>query len=154
MSDYEVKVTIYDENIPAFWLKKIQKLKKEIIKKEWTCGSIDEDKNEITFYERQILDQDIHIFWYSHQTIRIFCGHDIDRENLKLMEKILQRVADIDIGEIGNRSEIRLDFNCSPKTPNEYHQMGKFSAHTDIPRMVKGHKVKINGYKWNDEIEN
>ena len=32
MSDNEVKVTIYDENIPPFWLKKIQKLKKEIVK--------------------------------------------------------------------------------------------------------------------------
>ena len=150
MSDYEVKVTIYDEDIPPFLLKKIQKLKKEILRKEWTCGQIDEKTNEITFYERQILDQDIRIYWYSHQTIRILTGHDIDRGNLKIMERILGRIADIDV----EKDEIELSFNCSKKQDmSEYEKMGKFSDHSDIPRMIKGHKVKINGWKWNDEIE-
>lgn len=155
MSDYEVEVTIHGDNIPPFWLKKIQKLKKECLRKEWTCGSIEEESNEITFYERQILDQNIHIFWYEHFTIRIYTGHDIDRDNLKMFERILGRIADIDRDtKFSNSSdpEIRLSFDCGKKSINEYVEMGKFKNHTDIPRMIKGHKVKINGWKWNDDL--
>lgn len=151
MSDYEVKVTIYDEDIPPFWIKKIQKLKAALLEKPWHVGHIDEKTNMIRYYESQILDQDIHIFWFGHQTIRILTGHDIDRANLKLMERILGRVADIDV----EKGQIELSFNCSKRAnePSEYQKFKHFKNKDDIPRMLDGHKVEIYGWKWNNPVE-
>lgn len=151
MSDYDVTVTIYDEDIPLFWLKKIQKLKSALLEKHWSVGCIEEKDNMIRFYERQVLDQDIRIFWFSHQTIRIRTGHDIDRGNLKIMERVLGRIADIDVGD---KNEIELSFNCSDgaNKPNEYEKFKTFKNKNDIPRMLQGHKVEIYGWKWNTEL--
>ena len=150
MSDYEVKVTIYDEDIPPFWLKKIQKLKAVLLEKPWHVGAIEQDKNIIRYYQSQVLDQDIRIYWYSHQTIRILTGHDIDRGNLKIMERVLGRIAQIDV----EKDEIELSFNCSKgaNEPNEYEKFKSFKDKNYIPRMLDGHKVEIYGYKWNDQI--
>jgi len=152
MSDYDITVTIYDEDIPLFWLKKIQKLKAALLENQWTVGHIEELDNMIRYYEHQVLDQSIRIFWYSHQTIRIRTGHDIDRGNLKIMERILGRIADIDVGD---KNEIELSFDCSDraKEPRTSEKFKMFKSRNDIPRMLDGHKVEIYGWKWNTEID-
>jgi len=152
LTDYDITVTIYDEDIPLYWLKKIQKLKSALLEKHWKVGTIQEKENIIRFHEYQVLDQDIRIFWFVHQTIRIRTGHDIDRDNLKLMEKILGRRADIDISD---KNEIELSFNCSDgaNKPDEYEKFGVFKTKNDIPRRLDGHICEIYGYKWNTEID-
>ncbi len=148
--DYEIEVTIYDENIPPFWIKKIQKLKAALLENYWHVGTIEEKENMIRFHEREVLKQSIHIYWYSHQTIRIITGHDIDRDNLKLMERILGRIADIDI--TSKTGKIQLSFDCSKRYDDPYKKFKVFKNKDDIPRMLDGHKVEIYGWKWNDEI--
>ncbi len=148
-NDYEVKVTIYDENIPSFWLKKIQKLKAVLLEEPWHVGVIDEKENYIRYYQSQVLDHDIHIFWYDHQTIRIITGHEINRGNLKIMEKVLGRIAKIDVTTKG---QIELSFNCSKLRQSEYSKFKVFKSRDDIPRRLDGHNVQIYGWKWNDKI--
>lgn len=149
-NDYDVEVTIYDENIPIFWLKKIQKLKAALLEEHWHVGTIQQKENIIRFHERQVLDHNVHIYWYEHQTIRIVAGHSFNRDNLKLMEKILGRKSDLDLSQKGN---IRASFDCGKTEPNEYEKFKVFKTRFDIPRMLDGYNCEIYGYKWNDEIE-
>lgn len=147
---YEVEVTIYDENIPQKWLKKIQKLKSECMKEVWTCGDINHEENRVKYYEHQILQQDIHIYWYSHHTIRIFTGHEIDRDNLKLFEKILGSRARINV----DKERIELSFDCSKRNTSElldYKDFPIFQSRFDISRKCNNYDVEINGYKWRDQ---
>lgn len=149
MSDNEVKVTIRTEDIPPKDLKKIQKLKSEFAKKVWKVGSVDEEKRTAEYYEREVLEQDIHIIYTGYHDIVIFCGHDIDRDNLKQMEKIIGVRAEIDVAEEG---KLKLSFDLSKirRKPSIYDTFPIMKNKDDIRPTWNGWDIEIKGWTWRD----
>jgi len=148
MSD-KVKVTIRTEDIPPRDLKKIQKLKSEFSKKVWEVGNLDEKKKTAEYFEREVLKQDIHVIYTGYKDIVIFSGHDIDRNNLKQMEKIIGIQAEIDVAEEG---KIKLSFDLSKigRKPSLYDTFPTMKSKDDIRPTWNGWDIEIHGFTWRD----
>jgi len=149
MSDYEVKVTIKDLDIKPKDQKMLQKVKAELEKTLWGAGNVNDTKLTMEFFERPILQQDLHIIFLREDRIIVRCGgSDIDRDNLALIEKVFKTRADIDVDE----GRIKLGFDLNKKPDTHYTQFGFFKSMKDIPmNMTVGGKYwdcEIHGYTW------
>ena len=150
MTDYTCNVTILDLDIPHSWQKLLQKLKKELERTQWTAGNINEETKECEFFEREILQQNINVFFHYAGRIQINTGSSMDRENLALIEKILKCKAKIDLHN--KTGKLKFDFDYPDKRyTDKYALMPKYEKHTDIPRGWNGWDFKIYGYTWNDQ---
>jgi hypothetical protein len=145
---HEVKVTIKDLDIKPKDQKMLQKVKKELEKTVWGAGNVHFDEGEMEFFERAILQQDLHIFYMRPTRIVInVSGSDIDRDNLALIENIFKKRASIEIRD-GN---LVLEFGFHAKD-DTYTQFGFFKNKDEIPMTMtsKGKlwKCEIHGFKW------
>ncbi len=150
MSDYEILVSIQDENIPPKSLKKIQKLKTELSKTFWKAGNVDEKKKSAEYFERDILQSDIKIWFKPFGDIWIdWDNHELDRGNLKLMEKILGIQAEIRVTD-GGKIRLIFDLRSIGREKSIYDIFPKFKHKYEISPNWNEWEIEINGFQWKD----
>ncbi len=147
MSDYTCTVIINDLDISPKDQKILQKLKKELEESTWGAGNIYEDDKRCEYFDRQILQQNLRVFYHRPGRIQINCGSSIDRDNLTLIEKILKCPAQISLHQ--DTGKIKLEFEPT-RVKSEYEKMPTYKTRFDIPRTWQGWDFEIHGWKWVD----
>ena len=134
--DHTISITIEDVNIPTKWRRKLQTLQKFEKETFWKAGTINEE--EVIYYENQVLDQDLRVS-YSENFLMIWTGHDIDRDNLAYLDRLIGSKADIDVSQKGN---IELRYRMYD-TSSEYTKFPTYKTKDDIKTPLFDKDVRI-----------